>query len=146
MQTGLCPWCQKEVEDLHHLWWVCEAHERQRAKVRELLPGGPNSIPRSLALHGLPVEPSGDMMGPVWREVDCPEHKTPDQHEWELQGDARIAWNQTTERILEAMGTQSQPVTLEALTVRQVGMWTHDGYATLPTWKHRHVHSQRQAK
>ena len=68
LQSDVCSSCGKAAETLKHLWWDCPEHEHHRKRIRTLVPDGPDCLPPCLAHFGIPVEPSADLQGRMWKQ------------------------------------------------------------------------------
>ena len=94
----VCQWCGQAPETLAHLFWECPAHHECRAQVRKELKWHWQHLPTCLALHGIPVEPNGELNGAIWRASDCPEDPHA-RYAGELQSDDRISWGRVHEEL-----------------------------------------------
>ena len=136
MKDAKCSWCGHHDEDLMHLWWECPHFERHRQRAFELMKHwGPRDLPLGLALHGQPLEPSGDITGPLWRREDCP--SGPQRQEQtaatEVTGDLHFAWENCQEDYNNTV-EQDEKVPWSKLTCRQMAQWIQGGFGTMPSW------------
>ena len=138
-----CPWCHKQAEDLGHLFWTCSQHEHCRSKVRQLGIDG-TQLPRILGLHGIPVEPAGDLDAAIWREEDRPQD-APAAWTPPLQGDDTISWACAHEELTAEIAREGGQHQLETRTARQVGEWIQGGFQQLPTWEQLPIYGARPA-
>ena len=123
--SDICPHCRQQTEDLQHLWWECPHHEHRRKEVRCLLQRENVILPTCTNLHGIPVQPSADLTGPIWENQE--NRQQPREN---LPGDLHFAWME----VLQDLGLQNEN-DLHNLTARQLGLQMQGDFGTLPTWE-----------
>ena len=123
--SDICPHCRQQTEDLNHLWWECPHHEHRRKEVRCLLQRENVNLPTCTSLHGIPVQPSADLTGPIWENQENRQ-----QPRETLPGDLHFAWME----VLQDLSLQNENE-LHNLTARQLGLQMQGDFGTLPTWE-----------
>ena len=131
LEKGTCPWCGVHEETLKHLWWECPAHAHLRTSLKHKLTEQGITLPVCLELHGIPPEPSADMLGPMWPSAvteQQPQDVAP------LAGDDMVAWAECTEWLQGELRGAGHDDKIERLSVRQAACWFHGDYGELPGW------------
>ena len=124
LNSDVCPHCKQQTEDLQHLWWECPHHEHRRKEVRCLLQRETTCLPTCTSLHGIPVQPSADITGPIWET-----HHNHQPTRQNLPGELHFAWMEVLQDL------EIQQTDLNSLTARQLGLQMQGDFGTLPTWE-----------